>query len=212
MGLLPANGWRGLNAGRNGTAMRATRGKPMVVTFVRTGERRYGVRVAVEGRPVMEMSPAPGFDPLMPHDLQHFIVERELGIDGAIFGQLAAGGTASTFHAAAGPADARSAARERRKRDRKSTRLMAGHQEDCARSERATYVCWHDWLSHAEDPALRAKARTMQATAQSILAGMAEAERAMYTPAKLSEIRSVFSRLSERWSMLETGESFTEPW
>jgi hypothetical protein len=192
--------------------MKETRRKPMLVTFVRTGERRYAVRAAVDGKPYMEMSPAPGFDPLMPHDLQHFIVERALGIDRAIFGQLAAGGTARTFHATTGPSGNRAASRERRKRDRKSSRLMSDRQEDCARSERATYVCWHDWLSHSEDPALRAKARTMDAAANSILDCMTDAERALYTPAKLSEIRSVFSRLSERWSMLEIDESFTEPW
>src|SRR5499426_3384536 len=134
--------------------MKRTRRKPMSVTFVRTGERRYAVRVAVEGMPDMEMNPAPGYDPVMPHDLQHFIVERVLGIDGAIYGQLAAGGTVGTFHSVAKHADHRAASRARRKQDRKSSRLMSGHAEDCARSERATYVCWHDWLSHSEEPAL----------------------------------------------------------
>jgi hypothetical protein len=60
----------------------------------------------------MQMSPAPGYDTFMPHDLQHFIVERALGIDGAIFGQLAAGGTARTFHAIGAPGDLRAASRE----------------------------------------------------------------------------------------------------
>jgi hypothetical protein len=36
--------------------------------------------------PTAEMSPAPGYNPWLPHDLQHLIVERALGIDGAIFG------------------------------------------------------------------------------------------------------------------------------
>jgi hypothetical protein len=192
--------------------MRRIRRKPMSVTFARTGERHYAVRASMEGLPVMEMSPAPGFNALMPHDLQHFIVERELGIDGAIFGQLAAGGNARTFHSMTAPIAPRAASRDRRKRARKSVRLMSGHQEDCARSERATYVCWHDWLSHADDPALRAKARIMAATARSILGGMPAEERALYTPAKLSEIRAVFSALSARWSRLAIGESFTEPW
>jgi hypothetical protein len=58
----------------------------MAVTFIRTGERRYAVRVAVNGMPTAEMSPAPGYNPWLPHDLQHLIVERALGIDGAIFG------------------------------------------------------------------------------------------------------------------------------
>jgi hypothetical protein len=184
----------------------------MSVTFVRTGDRRYAVRASVEGMPDMEMNPAPGYDPLMPHDLQHFIVERALGIDGAIYGQLAAGGTVGTFRSLAKSSEPRAASRERRKQDRRSSRLMSGHLEDCARSERATYVCWHDWLSHSKDRALRAKALAMNATAKSILKGMRDEERALFTPEKLSEIRSHFSTLSARWSRLKIGEGFTEPW
>ena len=82
----------------------------------------------------------------------------------------------------------------------------------CARSERATYVCWQDWLSHADDPALRTKALTMAATAESIRQGMSQAERAVFTAAKLGEIRHQFSTLSARWTRLEIGEGFTEPW
>jgi hypothetical protein len=184
----------------------------MLVTFTRKGERRYAVRASVEGLPDVEMNPAPGYDPLIPHDLRHFIVERALGVDGAIYGQLAAGGTAGTFHAVSRPAEPRAAARARRRLDRRSRRLMAGHEEDCARSERAAYVCCHDWLSHASEPALRAKALAMAATARSILEGMPAEERARFTPAKLSEIRSRFSELGARWSRLAIGESFTEPW
>lgn len=192
--------------------MKNTRRKTMLVTFTRTGERRYAVRAAVEGLPDVEMNPAPGYDPLMPHDLQHFIVERSLGIDGAIYGQLAAGGTAGTFHAVTRSTDSRAASRDRRKRDRRSSRLMSGHVEDCARSERATYVCWHDWLSHSPEQALRAKALTMTATARSILEGMSREERAVFAPEKLREIRSDFSMLSARWSVLKIGAGFTEPW
>jgi hypothetical protein len=184
----------------------------MLVTFARTGERRYAVRVAVEGGPDMEMNPAPGYDPLMPHDLQHFIVERALGIDGAIYGQLAAGGTAGTFHGVTRPQGPRAASRERRRQNRRPNRLISGHVEDCARSERATYVCWHDWLSRSEEPALRAKALAMTATAKSILERMPRAERALFTTHKLCEIRSSFSTLSARWSKLKVGEAFTEPW
>ncbi|MBO0763943.1 MAG: hypothetical protein J2P50_05060 [Hyphomicrobiaceae bacterium] len=184
----------------------------MLVTFVRTGERRYAVRVVVDGRPQMEMSPAPGYDPLMPHDLQHFIVERALGIDGAIFGQLAAGGTGGTFHSVTRPQKPRAASRERRKQNRRSSALMSAHQGDCERSERATYICWHNWLSHAEEPALRAKARAMTATANSILERMPREERALFTANTLREIRCEFSMLSARWSKLKVGEGFTEPW
>jgi hypothetical protein len=187
--------------------MKGAKRKPMLVTFARTGERRYAVRVAVEGMPEREMNPAPGYDPIVPHDLQRYIVERGLGIDGAIYG-----GTVGTFRTITTSSEPRAASRERRKEGRRSSRLMSSHVEDCARSERATYVCWRDWLSHAQEPALRAKARTMNATAKSILQGMPHEERALYTAEKLSEIRSQFSTLSARWSKLKIGEAFTEPW
>ena len=181
----------------------------MLLTFVRTGERRYAVRAAVEGRAVVEMSPAPGYDAIMPHDLQHFVVERVLGIEGAVFGQLAAGGTAGTFHVVGTGGSPR--AIERRKRARKQAKL-AFHRDDPARSERATYICRHSWLSLSNDPTVRVKAREMQETVRSMLQGMPSDERALYSAAKLTEICAEFERLSERWSKLEVGESFTEPW
>jgi len=183
----------------------------MIVTFARTGQRRYAVRAAVEGKPVVEMSPAPGYDPLLPHDLQHFIVERALGIAGGVFGQLAAGGTAGTFNAVGMSGSARQR-RERRKRAAKQAKLRFRAGDDPLRSERATYVCWHYWLSHSSDPALRAKAREMEKAVGGLLQGMRADERALYSTAKLAEIRAEFERLSARWSKLRVGESFTEPW
>lgn len=182
----------------------------MLVTFVRTGERRYAVRASIEGKAVVEMSPAPGYDPMMPHDLQHFIVERALGIKGAVFGQLAAGGTAGTFHVIV-PGGKQRRSREGRKRAAKQAKLTLD-RDDAARSERATYICWHCWLGQSSDPAHRARAREMQDMARSILQGMSADERALYSPKKMTEIRAEFERLSERWSKLEVGESLTEPW
>jgi hypothetical protein len=52
----------------------------MQVEFQKTGERRYAVIIKREDLPDMKMNPAPGFDPLMPHDLLHFLVEEELGL------------------------------------------------------------------------------------------------------------------------------------
>lgn len=64
----------------------------MEVTFTRTGQRRY--KVSVNGPDVVAstLDPAPGFDALMPHDVAHFIVEKALGIEGGVFGQIALGG------------------------------------------------------------------------------------------------------------------------
>ena len=62
------------------------------------------------------MDPAPGFDRWLPHDLQHFVVEEQLGITDGVFGRLAAGGTAAAFRPVERTSvDARSARRTRRR-------------------------------------------------------------------------------------------------
>ena len=48
--------------------------------------------------------------------------------------------------------------------------------------------------------------------ASSMSAAMEPKERASFTAEQLVEIRQEFERLSERWSSLAVGESFTEPW
>jgi hypothetical protein len=142
----------------------------------------------------------------MPHDLQHFIVEKCLGIEGGVFGPLAAGGTAKTFHAVAdGRHNAREASRVRRKQAARDKRLMPSQEEDYARSERATYVCWQDWLAHSSDPEQRVRAVRMKQTAAAMLGRMAPKERARLTVQKPPEIRGEFQRLSQRWASLAVG-------
>jgi hypothetical protein len=194
------------------TAMTKAKRKSMSVTFVRTGERRYAVRADIDGGRTVQMDQAPGFDPLMPHDLQHFIVEKCLDIEGGIFGRLAAGGTAKTFHATVGGGSAREASRIRRKQAARDKKIMPSQSDDYARSERATYVCWQDWLQHATNPAIRSRAAEMRQVADAMLARMAPAERAGFTAERRAVMRQEFQRLSERWSSLAIGESFTEPW
>jgi hypothetical protein len=68
----------------------------MLVRFRKTGARRYDVLVDRERAPSV-VARAPGYDDYLPHDLLHFVVEAEWGLDGAIFGQLAAGGDPGIF-------------------------------------------------------------------------------------------------------------------
>ena len=109
----------------------------MDVTFTRTGERRYAVGVERDGAPPLEMHPAPGYDPLIPHDLVHLAVELECGIANGVFGQVAAGGHAGTFRPADGSVD-------RRLRQR-GERLVRAHGADLARSERLTFAVTMSW-------------------------------------------------------------------
>ena len=184
----------------------------MSVTFIRTGERRYAVRAVIDGDQTVQMGQAPGFDPLMPHDLQHFIVEKCLGIEGGIFGRLAAGGTAGAFHTTVEGRSAREASRIRRKQAARDKGILPSQIDDYARSERATYVCWQDWLQHAANPEVRRRAVEMRQGAEATLTRMTRAERASFTAEKRARIRQEFQRLSDCWSSLEIGEDFTEPW
>ena len=187
----------------------------MKVEFRKTGERRYAVIIARDGLPHLEMNPAPGFDALMPHDLLHLLVEQELDLRRGIFGQIAAGGTAGTFHqaaAAAEPANKREAARQRRRQTRRGVKLLKQNTDDCAQSERATYICLYDWLAHSEDESLRRRAAGMRPNFESVLAQMPEPERKKLNREKLAAIRRRMDELSARWSALAAGQSMTLDW
>jgi hypothetical protein len=162
----------------------------MDVVFTRTGQRRYAVRVRPAGRADwLMMEPAPGYDPDLPHDLVHYLVERELALRLGIFGRLAAGG--GTFHHP-DPAD-------RRRRARREASLRAAGHDDMSRSEAEAGRCaivwkarrgrlpdWPDWIppfdpfAHQGDDLER------------VLAGLDEAAAA--------------------WRRLDVGESITLRW
>src|SRR5262249_17290826 len=121
------------------------KGHIMDIEFRRTGERRYAIMVRRADLTTLEMSPAPGYDPLMPHDLLHYVVERELGLRSGIFGQIAQGGCAGTFHIATPAAGRREAARQRRHLDKRDARLLREGKRDGLASERSVYICQQAW-------------------------------------------------------------------
>lgn len=68
----------------------------MKVTFVKKGARRYSVHVSRDRHPDLRCGSI-GYDDWLPHDLLHFVAEAEFGLDGGVFGDLAAGGNARIF-------------------------------------------------------------------------------------------------------------------
>jgi len=124
----------------------------MNVIFRRTGERRYSVTVeAVDKRP-QTMDPAPGFDPYIPHDLVHYVVEAELGLTSGVFGRAANGG--GTFiPSGGGPThqSPRERARARRKQLHREASLRGADergQRDLVNSERLAAVSDLFWRRH----------------------------------------------------------------
>ena len=185
----------------------------MEIAFRRTGPRRYAVEIRRSGLPDVAMDPAPGYDPLVPHDLAHFVVESELGLRCGIFGQAALGGHAGTFvREGATGEPTREASRRRRRTDRRSaTLLRAGHRESAA-SERATYVCLHDWLARSADPARRRRAAEMAPWLEHVRSTQSPAERRALDEAVLARIRARFDELSARWAALPIGGALRVEW
>src|SRR5918992_4255184 len=54
----------------------------MDVTFTKTPGRRYLVTVERQVGPALAPRYGPGYDPHLPHDLVHFVVEAEAGLTG----------------------------------------------------------------------------------------------------------------------------------
>jgi hypothetical protein len=157
----------------------------MNVTFTRTAERRY--RVSVEGPGLVPsfMEPAPGYDARLPHDMAHFVVERELGIAGGVFGQLAEGGHANTFRP--------QGERPRTRVIKRGNRLADRNREDGMLSEKVVAIACRLWNNGA--PA------AIPATG---VDGVSADD--------LRRVCRAFDEVSAMWSRLQVGESMTLAW
>jgi hypothetical protein len=180
----------------------------MQVEFRRTGERRYAITIFRNDYPTIEMNPAPGYDPIMPHDLLHLVVEKEIGLRRGIFGQIAAGGNAGTFHTVPSTDETkREAARLRRKVARRGEKLLREGRDESALSERIAYVCLNEWLARSTDPNRRALAVQLPPDNNKVAD-----EGDMLTSEVLNRVCASLDQVSERWASLKIGESFIVKW
>lgn len=167
----------------------------MIVVFRRTGQRRYAVEAKRELFPDLEMNPAPGYDRFMPHDLMHLVVEAQLGLRRGIFGQLAAGGDAGTFHPPfTTTKGSRELTRIRRRVKARGKKLLSEGRDESGQSERAAFICWNEWMA-------RSKSSGRKMFSSPKLADQ-----------KMNEICAHLDQLSSRWSRLEVGESMAVSW
>ena len=171
----------------------------MRVTFRRTGERRYAVVVEVPGEAVQTMSPAPGFDEHIPHDLVHYVVEAALGLEAGVFGRAARGG--GTFYAAATAANSREQARKRRKQARREQALRRelANEEQLETSERLAYlsdIAWRRRHGQRPDPAFSPRSAPSSAL----------------EAARIERVVSVLDMLAPQWNQLTAGGELTFTW
>jgi hypothetical protein len=117
----------------------------MRVTFVKRAARRYAVEVSRDRYPDLWCGTI-GYDDWLPHDLLHFVAEAEYGLDGGVFGDLAAGGNARIFQ----PRDKRLVAKMWRKQRISRTRLPDGR-----RSEQLAWELERGWRNNTLAPKLQ---------------------------------------------------------
>ena len=185
----------------------------MEVEFHRTDEEHYRIAIHRTGLPPIEMDPAPGFDAIMPHDLLHLVVEAELGLSRGVFGQVAAGGTAGTFHRRVAPGEnRREVSRERRRAAARGDKLLREGRQEAAQSERATYLCLHEWLSRSKDTERKRRAHQMAAEATHIWGRLPRDEVRALSDEVLDRVCARLDELSRRWARLPVGMSIRVQW
>jgi hypothetical protein len=148
------------------------------------------VFVERESGPELVVNPAPGYDDFLPHDLLPFVAEAEWGIDGGVFGQLAAGGNPGIFI----PVDERLRTEWLRKRKLRRKQHPRGR-----RSEAMAGVLESTWKARA------GKAPLPKHWPSQLAAARAEPER-------LAAVVASLDKLAARWNKLHVGGSLTLEW
>lgn len=166
-------------------AARTTYRGAMRVRFTKTGEHRYGIWVVRDEASDLQLHPAPGYDDWLPHDMVHFLVERENGLQDGIFGQLAAGGDAYTFV----PTDEQ----RTRRWAKRSNRRNAATGRDIDRSEQLAFAANNEW--HFRAGRHRSRVPTEPGVREDVQAMM-----------------PVLEDAAEAWHALAVGESLTFEW
>lgn len=181
----------------------------MKVHFFRSGERRYSMKIERADAPTLVMDPAPGFDPDVPHDMVHFVVEAALGLKSGVFGQIASGGDAGSFRVAADDLSAKDRQRAARKQVAKGARLVKAQGREGELSELAAFLFDVDWRSQAR--ADSAAQRAALSEAERTRASLSADERARIDAAR-PRVFADFERLSKAWRALRVGEALTLEW
>jgi hypothetical protein len=182
----------------------------MKVHFIRSGERRYGMRIERTGAPVLVMDPAPGFDPDLPHDMVHFVVEAALKLNTGVFGQIAAGGDAGSFHVEAGDAlSAKERQRAARKQVAKGAKLIKNQGREGELSEIAAFLFDIAWRSQSRPDS--AAQRAAIGEAERTRASLSAEERARIDAAR-PQVFDSFERLSGAWRALRVREALILEW
>lgn len=172
----------------------------MIVSFKRTGARRYAVVISFEDGAERVMDPAPGYDDDIPHDLVHYVVEAELGFTRGVFGRAAQGGGTFVAREAEG-LSARERARQRRKQQKREGSLRARDEssnQEMATSEQMAGLCDVAWRrKHGQRPDPLRKPPEISPA---------------YEPKDIARVLERLDALAPQWRALPVGAALSFEW
>lgn len=158
----------------------------MEVTFTKVDGKRYAVTITRQAGPPLVPRFGPGFDPLLPHDLAHLLVEEYFDIELGVWGQLAGGGGGVFFPA---PQD------NSLRYQRRAQRIRQVGRVDMQRSERLVGITVAAWE--------QAIGRVPHAP------GQVQDE---VDPGSLEGALRRLSEVADQWGALPSGGSITFEW
>ncbi|MEE2034114.1 hypothetical protein [Rhodococcus chondri] len=162
----------------------------MRVVFTKGPGTSYDIAVHRDTGVALAPRNGPGGHPYLPHDLVHFLVEKEAGIEFGVYGRLAAGDNGLFW-----PADPAERAKAGRHRKSTGVKTSPRTRSDMARSEELAGIAVPVWeVRHHHARALPA-----YVTAREI-------------PPVIDRIVSRFDDYAERWHTLPVGDSLTVQW
>jgi hypothetical protein len=162
----------------------------MRVVFTKCPGTSYDIAVHRETGAALAPRNGPAGHPYLPHDLVHFLVEVEAGIERGVYGRLAAGDNGLFW-----PADPGERAKAARRRKTKRVQSSPAEKADMARSEELAGIAvpvWEVRNGHARE-------LPPYVTAGEI-------------PPVVDRIVSRFDEYADRWHALPVGESLTLKW
>ncbi|MFB6550298.1 hypothetical protein [Streptomyces sp. NPDC056405] len=162
----------------------------MHVVFTKGPGTSYDIAVHRDTGAALAPRNGPGGHPYLPHDLVHFLVEAEAGIELGVYGRLATGANGMFW-----PADPTERARANRRRKTKRTRPTPEASADMARSEELAGIAVPVWEVR------RCHARELPAY---VTAGA--------IPPVVDRIVARFDEYADRWHALPVGGSLTVTW
>lgn len=166
----------------------------MKITFIRESARDCAIRCVCADGTVLAVRTYSR--PLgLPHDLAHYLVERELGLVWGFWGLVAAGATFASVTRCGG--------HTRRYHDAEGLWLTKQHREDLAEAEALVGVLLCIWRGNAQDD-WRAQ--------RAALAGCWRRPNITLDRNQVARVCVMLSQMEAQWLSLGRGEALTVDW